>query len=137
MPLGQSAHVLDGGAMPGVAVVSIPVRDQDRAAAFYTEHLGFRVIEDAAMGESTRWLQLAAGDERTTITLVTWFDEMPAGSVRGLVIDVEDPDACQAGLVASGTACSDVSDEPWGRCFTCADPDGNGLVVARTARSTQ
>jgi catechol 2,3-dioxygenase-like lactoylglutathione lyase family enzyme len=118
--------------MAGVAVVSIPVADQDRAAAFYTEHLGFGVIADMPMGPAMRWVQLAAGDATTTLALVTWFDTMPAGSIEGLVIDVGDPDACQAGLVASGVECSEVGDEPWGRYFTCRDPDGNGLVVART-----
>jgi catechol 2,3-dioxygenase-like lactoylglutathione lyase family enzyme len=122
--------------MAGVAVVSIPVRDQDRAAAFYVEHLGFRVIADTPMGPGMRWVQLAAGDAPTTLTLVTWFDTMAAGSIEGLVIDVDDPDACQAGLVARDIECSDVGDEPWGRYFTCRDPDGNGLVVARTVPRT-
>lgn len=122
--------------MTGVAVVSVPVTDQDRAAAFYTEHLGFRVIEDAPMGPEMRWVQLAAGDAPTTLTLTTWFDTMTPGAVEGLVIDVPDPDACQAGLVASGVECSDVGDETWGRYFTCRDPDGNGLVVARTTPRT-
>jgi catechol 2,3-dioxygenase-like lactoylglutathione lyase family enzyme len=122
--------------MAGVAVVSVPVTDQDGAAAFYTEHLGFRVIADLPMGPGMRWLQLAADDAPTTLTLVTWFDNMAAGSIEGLVIDVGDPDACHAGLVASGVECSDVGDEPWGRFFTCRDPDGNGLVVARTVPRT-
>jgi catechol 2,3-dioxygenase-like lactoylglutathione lyase family enzyme len=122
--------------MPGVAVVSIPVTDQDRAAAFYTAHLGFRVIEDAPMGPEMRWLQLAAGEAPTTLTLTTWFDTMKAGTMEGLVIDVADPDACRAGLVAGGVECSEVADEPWGRYFTCRDPDDNGLVVARTVRQT-
>ena len=39
---------------------------------------------------------------------------------------------CRAGLVASGVECSELADEPWGRYFTCRDPDGNGLVVAKT-----
>jgi catechol 2,3-dioxygenase-like lactoylglutathione lyase family enzyme len=122
--------------MPGVAVVSVPVRDQDRAAAFYTGYLGFRVIGDAPMGPTMRWLQLAAGDAPTSLTLTTWFETMTAGSLEGLVIDVADPDACQAALVAAGVECSDVGDEPWGRYFTCKDPDGNGLVVARVTRAT-
>ncbi len=120
--------------MPGVAVVSVPVTDQDRAAAFYAEHLGFDVVEDSPMGPTMRWVQLAAGDAPTTITLVTWFDSMPPGSVEGLVIDVDDPDACRAGLVAAGVECTELDDQPWGRYFTCRDPDGNGLVVARTVR---
>jgi len=121
------------GAMPGVAVVSVPVTDQDKAAAFYNEHLGFHTIADVEMGPGMRWLQLGWNDQPTSLTLVTWFDRMPAGSVEGLVIDVDAPDACQAKLVAAGVECSDVGDEPWGRAFTCRDPDGNGLVVARLA----
>ncbi|HEV3328190.1 MAG TPA: VOC family protein [Acidimicrobiales bacterium] len=121
--------------MPGVAVVSVPVTDQDKAAAFYTEHLGFRVIADTPMGPGMRWVQLGAGELPTTLTLTTWFDNMPAGAIEGLVIDVPDPDACRAGLVAAGVECSDVGDAPWGRYFTCRDPDGNGLIVARTVPS--
>jgi catechol 2,3-dioxygenase-like lactoylglutathione lyase family enzyme len=112
------------------------VSDQDRAAAFYAEHLGFRVIDDVPMGPTMRWVQLAAGDEPTTLALTTWFDTFPAGSLAGLVIDVEDPDACRATLVAAGVECSAVEDQAWGRTFTCADPDGNGLVVARITRRT-
>jgi catechol 2,3-dioxygenase-like lactoylglutathione lyase family enzyme len=122
--------------MAGVAVVSVPVTDQDKAASFYNEFLGFHTIADVEMGPGMRWLQLGCGDEPTSITLVTWFDRMPAGSVEGLVIEVDDPDACQAKLVASGWECSAVGDEQWGRTFTTRDPDGNGLVVARlTARA--
>jgi catechol 2,3-dioxygenase-like lactoylglutathione lyase family enzyme len=122
--------------MPGVAVVSVPVSDQDAAAAFYTEHLGFKVIADMSMGPAMRWLQLAAGETPTTLTLTTWFDNMTAGSLEGLVIDVADVDACRAGLVASGVECSELADEPWGRYFTCRDPDSNGLVVAKTVPRT-
>jgi catechol 2,3-dioxygenase-like lactoylglutathione lyase family enzyme len=118
--------------MPGVVVVSVPVSDQDRAADFYCRHLGFRVIEDQPMGPTMRWVQLACADQVTTITLTAWFDAMPAGSIAGLVIDVDDVDAVHVAMVADGVACSDVSDEPWGRYFTTNDPDGNGVVVART-----
>jgi catechol 2,3-dioxygenase-like lactoylglutathione lyase family enzyme len=118
--------------MPGVTMVSIPVTDQDRAAAFYSEHLGFRVVADNPMGPTMRWVQLAAGDEPTHLTLTTWFDALRPGTLQGLVIDVADPDGCQAKLVAAGVECSEVGDESWGRFFTCKDPDGNGLVVART-----
>lgn len=48
------------------------------------------------------------------------------------MIDVPDPDGCRAKLVAAGVECSALADESWGRYFTCKDPDGNGLVVAKT-----
>jgi catechol 2,3-dioxygenase-like lactoylglutathione lyase family enzyme len=36
----------------------LPVSDQDRAKAFYTEKLGCRVVADASMGEEWRWIEL-------------------------------------------------------------------------------
>ena len=40
----------------GVKFVSIPVADQDRALAFYTETLGFRLLTDQPFSEKQRWL---------------------------------------------------------------------------------
>src|SRR5580704_16787402 len=118
--------------MSRIAVVSVPVTDQDRAASFYSSYLGFDVIEDESMGPTMRWVQLGSGDERTTLTLVTWFDEMPPGSMRGLVIHVDEADATRARMVAGGVECSELDDQPWGRYFMASDPDGNGLVIAKT-----
>jgi catechol 2,3-dioxygenase-like lactoylglutathione lyase family enzyme len=118
--------------MSRIAVVSVPVTDQDRAAAFYSSYLGFDVIEDQAMGPTMRWVQLGSGDEVTTITLTTWFDTMPAGSLSGLVVHVDDVDATRAKMVANGIECSELDDQPWGRYFMAKDPDGNGLVIATT-----
>jgi predicted enzyme related to lactoylglutathione lyase len=118
--------------MPGVSVVSVPVSDQDRAAAFYSEYLGFKVIEDQAMGPDMRWVQLGVDGQQTTITLTTWFEGMPAGSITGLLLDVDDADATRAAMVAGGVECTELTDEPWGRYFMVKDPDGNGLIVSRT-----
>jgi catechol 2,3-dioxygenase-like lactoylglutathione lyase family enzyme len=118
--------------MPGVSVVSVPVTDQDRAAQFYERYLGFTVIEDQPMGPTMRWVQLGCGDEHTTLTLTTWFESMPAGSITGLLIDVDDVDAVHGAMVRDGHECSGLDDEPWGRYFMTKDPDGNGLVVSRT-----
>ena len=43
----------------GVKFVSIPVVDQDRALAFYTEKLGFRVATDQPFDGKQRWIELA------------------------------------------------------------------------------
>jgi len=68
-------------AITGVEVVSIPVSDQDRARDFYVDVLGLELIRDAQMGPGMRWVQLGApGGRGTTLTLVTWFETMPAGS---------------------------------------------------------
>jgi catechol 2,3-dioxygenase-like lactoylglutathione lyase family enzyme len=122
--------------MPGVVIVSVPVTDQDRAAAFYCDYLGFRVLEDAPMGPTMRWLRLAHGDDATSLTLTTWFERHVPGSLEGLVLYTEDPDALRARMVAAGHECTEVDEQPWGRFFTAEDPDGNRLVITRTAEQT-
>ena len=43
----------------GVANVIIPVDDQDRALAFYTEELGFEKRADLPFGDGNRWIEVA------------------------------------------------------------------------------
>ena len=111
-----------------IDIVSIPVSDQDAARTFYRDVLGFQVLRDDPFGDG-RWLQLALPNARTSITLVTWFEDMPAGSVRGLVLATDDLDADHERLVRQGVGMSDISTAPWGRFATFADPDGNGWVL--------
>ena len=119
-----------------VSVVSIPVSDQDRAKKFYTEVLGFEQLADAQMNPDMRWVHLSAPDGGATITLVTWFPSMPAGSLRGLVLDVDDIDARHAELTAQGYEFPDgIRAEPWGRYVTVEDPDGNGIVLQTSTRN--
>src|ERR1700691_1891399 len=99
--------------MPGVIVVSVPVEDQDRAAKYYTEYLGFKVLRDDPMGPTMRWLQLGTGDDRATLTLTTWFERLKPGTLEGLLLHVDDPDALRAQMVADGHECSECSDQPW------------------------
>lgn len=119
--------------MPRIAVVSVPVTDQQRAADFYTRYVGLHVVADQQMGDDMRWLQLGHGDDQATLTLTTWFDRLTPGTLQGLVLHVDDPDAVHAALVADGHECSEPEDQPWGRFFSVDDPDGNSLIVARTA----
>jgi catechol 2,3-dioxygenase-like lactoylglutathione lyase family enzyme len=43
-----------------VTLISIPVRDQEKASKFYTEKLGFIIKKDAPLGEGNRWLTLVS-----------------------------------------------------------------------------
>jgi catechol 2,3-dioxygenase-like lactoylglutathione lyase family enzyme len=112
-----------------VAIVSIPVADQNRARDFYRDKLGFKVVIEKPMGPSQSWIQLVGPDGGATITLVTWFDTMPAGSLRGLVVETGDIDAAQQRLRAAGVDIDDVKSEPWGRYASLRDSEGNGLVL--------
>jgi catechol 2,3-dioxygenase-like lactoylglutathione lyase family enzyme len=123
-------------AITGIQVLSLPVSDQDRARDFYVDVLGMDLLRDAQMGPGMRWVQVAPRGSETTITLVTWFESMPAGSSKGLVLETDDLDGDVERLRGHGLEFPDgIQQQPWGRFVTFADPDGNGLVLqATTAR---
>jgi catechol 2,3-dioxygenase-like lactoylglutathione lyase family enzyme len=112
-----------------VQVLSLPVTDQDRALRFYTDVLGFDVVHDVSMPVG-RWVQVRPPGAETSVTLVTWFDSMPPGTLRGLVLESDDLDRDVAELDRRGVSFADgIRKEPWGRYATFADPDGNGLTL--------
>jgi catechol 2,3-dioxygenase-like lactoylglutathione lyase family enzyme len=118
----------------GVQLFSLPVTDQDRARDFYVDVLGLELLQDAEMSPGMRWVQVRPRGAATSITLVTWFDTMPAGSVRGTVLETDDLDGDAARLAALGVDLGDgVQESPWGRWMQLTDPDGNGIVLQATA----
>jgi catechol 2,3-dioxygenase-like lactoylglutathione lyase family enzyme len=119
-------------ALTNLEVISVPVSDQDRAKSFYTEKLGFSVDMDSSFGGgSMRWVALRPPGGGTAITLVTWFDTMPAGSLKGSVLGCDDLEMTLAELAARGVTFveDDIQEAPWGRWKTFDDPDGNSWVL--------
>lgn len=71
---------------------------------------------------------------QTALTLVTWFETMPAGSLRVLVLETDELDADVATLIQRGVSVpGGIEEQPWGRFVQFADPDGNGIVLQATA----
>ena len=120
-------------AITSVQLFSLPVVDQDRAREFYVDKLGFDLISDMQMGPGMRWVQVAPPGAATSITLVTWFPTMPAGSTKGTVLETDDLDGDVERLRASGVRIGEIESQPWGRFVTFDDPDGNGIVLQATA----
>jgi catechol 2,3-dioxygenase-like lactoylglutathione lyase family enzyme len=118
-----------------LAMVSVPVSDQERAKRFYSEVLGFTVLTDAPFQPNARWIEMAPGGARPSITLVNWFPTMPPGSVKGLVLTATDLDAAWRTLTERGSSPTPIESAPWGRYTTFSDPDGNGWVLQEAARS--
>ncbi|HEX4657886.1 MAG TPA: glyoxalase superfamily protein [Streptosporangiaceae bacterium] len=118
-------------ALTNLSVVSVPVSDQDRAKRFYADTLGFSVDIDSSFGDGMRWVMLRPPGSGTAITLVTWFETMPAGSLTGSVLSCDDLDKTLADLAAHGVSFNEdeVQEAPWGRWKTFDDPDGNGWVL--------
>jgi catechol 2,3-dioxygenase-like lactoylglutathione lyase family enzyme len=119
-------------AITHLEVVSVPVTDQDRAKSFYTGKLGFSAMMDSSFaGGDMRWVMLRPPAGTTAITLVTWFETMPAGSLRGAVLGCDDLEKTVADLEARGVAFNEdeIQQAPWGRWKTFDDPDGNAWVL--------
>ena len=122
-------------AIQDLQVVSVPVSDQDRAKAFYIETLGFTLRGDNPMGEGQRWVEVAPPHGETSLTLVTWFPTMPAGSLKGIVLNTTDIEADYAALSAKGvTFGGPIEHAPWGTFTTFDDPDRNGWVLMQVSR---
>lgn len=113
-----------------VTVVSVPVADQDRAKKFYTDVLGFQLLRDDDSVPGIRWLQVAPPQGGTALTLVTWFDTMAAGSLRGLVLSTSDLEADYQRLRDCGVHFEQPpTQQPWAKEAVLRDPDGNQLVL--------
>ncbi|UUN28361.1 VOC family protein [Streptomyces sp. FIT100] len=109
--------------------VTLPVSDQDRALAFYTEVLGFEVTADLQVPPG-RWLQVAPKGAQTVFTLSgPGMGGFTPGSTRGIMLVTTDVDADCAKLTAAGVEVDGPNDVPWGRMAGFTDPDGNGLML--------
>jgi catechol 2,3-dioxygenase-like lactoylglutathione lyase family enzyme len=116
-----------------VQLFSIPVTDQDRARAFYVDTLGFELVADVEMGPGMRWVQVRPPGAATSLTLVTWFPTMAAGSLKGTVLETASLESTIASWRGKGLDLGEIEVAPWGRFVTFDDPDGNGLVLQETA----
>ena len=123
-----SAHVSK------ISTVVIPVSDQERALAFYTEKLGFEKRVDVPFGNGNRWLEVGPAGAETTVAIVPPPPGRPSGNTEtGIGLQAEDIDAYHARLKVSGV---DVDPEmsrmgdPVPPLFWLRDPDGNTLMVA-------
>jgi predicted enzyme related to lactoylglutathione lyase len=114
--------------MKSIEIISIPVTNQQVAKEFYLK-LGFNIIAEAPFQGGSNWIQMGLPDSQISITLVNWFPEMPAGSVRGLVIKCDDLDKEIEELTAKGVVVAPADKTPWGRFASVKDPDGNTLSL--------
>jgi catechol 2,3-dioxygenase-like lactoylglutathione lyase family enzyme len=116
-----------------LAVVMIPVADQDRAIDFYVDKLGFETSADIPFGDGNRWVELAPPGGGTTIAPTPQRgDDWQPGRMTGISITAPDAKAEHARLRDAGV---DVDAEvmtmegPPPDMFWFRDADGNQLLV--------
>lgn len=115
----------------GIKFVNIPVKDQDRALAFYTEKLGFQVATDQPMGPGQRWIELKIPGADTGISLFTPpGHEDRVGTFVGFSLYSHDVEKTYEELRARGVEfVAPPKKEPWGTSVIFKDPDGNQLHI--------
>ncbi len=116
-----------------VGTVIVPVSDQDRALAFYTEKLGFEQRSDVPFGpKGERWIEVAPQGAATTVAIVPPREGDPTGVETRVALSSRDVDATHAQLRERGV---DVDEEvsrmgePVPPMFWLRDPDGNSIFV--------
>src|SRR5947208_1521875 len=115
----------------GIKFASIPVTDQDRALAFYTEKLGFRLVTDQPFSPEQRWIELGIPGAETRVVLFRFGDEIKPGIQMNVTFWTSDVEQTVAELKAKGVT---ITMEPkvadWGTAAAFADPDGNRFVLS-------
>ncbi|HUI78163.1 MAG TPA: VOC family protein [Bryobacteraceae bacterium] len=115
----------------GVKFVSIPVTDQDRALAFYTEVLGFRLVTDQPFNDQQRWLELGIPGADTRVVLFRFGEKLQPGGMLNITLWADDVEATAKELKARGV---EFIMEPkrmhYGTTSVFKDIDGNHLVLS-------
>ncbi len=113
-------------------LVPIPVKDVDRAKAFYVEKVGFHADHDVTPGNGMRVVQLTPAGSACSIVIGTGLGEisnMQPGSVKALHLVVEDIAAARASLLDRGVEVGEIRDLGGILFARFADPDGNSWLL--------
>ncbi|MBI5273205.1 MAG: VOC family protein [Chlamydiia bacterium] len=112
--------------------VTIPVKDQDRACAFYTQKLGFQVLCDTPFGEGQRWIELKIPDADTQVVLFTpEGHEERIGTFSNIVFTCKDVKETHKTLQAKGVQFTQEPEEaPWGTFALFKDSEGNAFCLS-------
>jgi catechol 2,3-dioxygenase-like lactoylglutathione lyase family enzyme len=120
-----------------IDLVSVIVPDYDRAIAFFTEVLGFDLVEDSPSqtndGRPKRWVVVRPPAAQTGILLARADGETQSAAVGeqfagrvGLFLRVDDFDAAYARMRAAGVEfVTEPRSEPYGRVVVFRDIAGN------------
>lgn len=107
--------------------VTVPVADQDRALAFYTDVLGCELVTDVEVWPGARMVEVVPPGSRVGFVL------LPPDSPIPVAVRMGTPDAYaaferlrDAGATVHNDAVVEMPGVP--PMFFFADPDGNGLV---------
>jgi catechol 2,3-dioxygenase-like lactoylglutathione lyase family enzyme len=112
-----------------IKFVSIPTSDQDRALAFWTEKMGFKVLTDQPMGKQ-RWIELSIPGAQTGVVLFTpEGQEDRIGTFFNGSFQCDDVEYSYRQLKERGVDIDLPEKQPWGSYCRFRDPDGNMFIL--------
>lgn len=113
----------------GIRVVTIPVTDQDRAIAFYSDVLGFDKTADGVIDElGTRWVEMSTPD--AAVALIPQYPGFDAGRDTGVRFTTPDARALHSHLTDQNVKVGEMLLwEGIPPMFEFYDTDGNTLYV--------
>jgi len=116
-----------------ISFTSLPVTNQDRAIAFYCEHLGFEVAVDAPYEDGWRWIFLGLPDMDTRLHFakadeLAWKEGLPV-----LCLDCDSVDRLAYDFDETGVEILNGPDDaPWNpgtRWLLIKDSEGNLVML--------
>jgi catechol 2,3-dioxygenase-like lactoylglutathione lyase family enzyme len=115
-----------------IGTVGVPVSDQDKAVEFFVGTLGFEKRLDARLGESFRWVTVAAPGASTSVALVA---KDTTGADTGIRFLVPDAEAEHAAMRELGIQVGELLRWPGvPAMFDFTDPDGNRFEIVEQRR---
>ena len=116
-------------------LIPVPVADIDRAKAFYTEQVGFRLDHDVRPSATVRVVQLTPPGSACSIVLGESMGGivMPPGSLRGLHLVVANIATARAELAGRGVAMGAIRDLGSIKYAGLEGPDGNTWTLQEIA----
>ncbi len=109
---------------------TVPVKDQSRALAFYTEKLGLKVFTDQTMGPE-RWIELKIPGAETMLVLFHTPGHEP-GPVPAVAFIADNVQATYEEFRAKGVDFTQPpKKEHWGEHAICKDSEGNLVLFTK------
>lgn len=125
-----------GTPAPGIGAiktVGVPVSDQDRALAFYTETLDFELRIDMPIEQlGARWIAVAPEGTDVLVALVKTSGDSPVGVETGIRFNTADARATHEALSAHGVDVGELLTWPGvPPMFVAHDQDGNRFEIVQ------
>jgi lactoylglutathione lyase len=116
--------------LTAVRSVGVYAGDQERSKRFFTETLGFDLIQDTPMGDepgAPRWIEVAPPDRNVVLVLFTpEGDQGRIGTFSNVLFECDDIQATSKELAARGVEfAEEPSRQSWGWWAVFKDPAGN------------